>query len=95
MLLAIGLEGSRSFEEKNLREECFFLPLIRLPFIENIEYIDLRRKIIKVLVQIRVLLRNLRLVDQINMPKSKLIVEVKCDEKEVFSPFANVMNNSL
>jgi hypothetical protein len=50
--------------------------LIRLPFIENIEYIDLRRKIIKVLVQIRVLLRNLKLVDQINMPKSKLILEV-------------------
>jgi len=40
------------------------------------EYIDLRRKIIKVLVQIRVLLRNLRLIDQINMPKSKLILEV-------------------
>jgi hypothetical protein len=48
----------------------------RLPFIENVEYIDLRRKIIKALVQIRVLLRNLRLVDQINMPKSKLILEV-------------------
>ncbi len=41
------------------------------------EYIDLRRKIIKALVQIRVLIRNLRLVDQINMPKSKLILEVK------------------
>ncbi len=51
--------------------------LIRLPFIENVEYIELRRKIIKALVQIRVLIRNLRLVDQINMPKSKLILEVK------------------
>ncbi|CAF2522711.1 unnamed protein product [Rotaria sp. Silwood2] len=48
----------------------------RLPFIENIEYIELRRKIIKVLVQIRMLLRNLRLVDHINMPKSKLILEI-------------------
>ncbi|CAF1104298.1 unnamed protein product [Rotaria sordida] len=48
----------------------------RLPFIENIEYIELRRKIIKVLVQIRVLLRNLRVADQINMPKSKLILEI-------------------
>jgi hypothetical protein len=53
-----------------------FLYFIRLPFIENVEYIDLRRKIIKALVQIRVLIRNLRLVDQINMPKSKLILEV-------------------
>ncbi|CAF4846585.1 unnamed protein product [Rotaria sp. Silwood1] len=48
----------------------------RLPFIENIEYIELRRKIIKVLVQIRILLRNLRVVDKINMPKSKLILEI-------------------
>ncbi|CAF5157125.1 unnamed protein product, partial [Rotaria sp. Silwood1] len=46
-----------------------------LPFIENIEYIELRRKIIKVLVQIRILLRNLKVVDKINMPKSKLILE--------------------
>ena len=53
--------------------------LLRLPFIENVEYIDLRRKIIKALVQIRVLLRNLRLIDQINMPKSKLILEVSYD----------------
>ncbi|UJR22517.1 hypothetical protein I4U23_025567 [Adineta vaga] len=55
-------------------ETCHWLG--RLPFIENAEYIDLRRKIIKALVQIRVLLRNLRLVDQINMPKSKLILEI-------------------
>ncbi|CAF0764190.1 unnamed protein product [Adineta ricciae] len=48
----------------------------RLPFIENIEYIDLRRKIIKVLVQIRVLVRNLRAIDQINMPKSRLILDI-------------------
>ena len=59
---------------KKLKNEI--LVFIRLPFIENVEYIDLRRKIIKALVQIRVLLRNLRLVDQINMPKSKLILEV-------------------
>ncbi len=57
--------------------------VIRLPFIENIEYMDLRRKILKVLVQIRVLLRNLRLVDQINMPKSKLIVDVQFDSLRV------------
>ncbi len=49
---------------------------IRLPFIENVEYIELRRKIFNALVQIRLLIRNLRLVDQINMPKSKLILEV-------------------
>jgi hypothetical protein len=55
-------------------ETCHWLG--RLPFIENVEYIDLRRKIIKALVQIRVLVRNLRLVDQINMPKSKLILEI-------------------
>ncbi|CAF1530944.1 unnamed protein product [Rotaria sp. Silwood1] len=55
-------------------ETCHWLG--RLPFIENVEYIDLRRKIIKALVQIRVLIRNLRLVDQINMPKSKLILEI-------------------
>ncbi|CAF0742387.1 unnamed protein product [Adineta steineri] len=55
-------------------ETCHWLG--RLPFIENAEYIDLRRKIIKALVQIRVLIRNLRLVDQINMPKSKLILEI-------------------
>ncbi|UJR26562.1 hypothetical protein I4U23_007883 [Adineta vaga] len=48
----------------------------RLPFIENIEYIDLRRKIIKDLVQIRVLVRNLRIIDQINMPKTKLIINI-------------------
>ncbi|CAF1233926.1 unnamed protein product [Adineta steineri] len=48
----------------------------RLPFIENIKYIELRRKIIKVLVQIRLLLRNLRLTDEINMPKTKLIIEI-------------------
>ncbi|CAF1047410.1 unnamed protein product [Adineta ricciae] len=55
-------------------ETCHWLG--RLPFIENAEYIELRRKIIKALVQIRVLIRNLRLVDQINMPKSKLILEI-------------------
>ena len=48
----------------------------RLPFIENADYIALRRRIIKVLVQIRVLLRNLRAVDPINMAKTKLISEV-------------------
>jgi hypothetical protein len=74
LLLVIGLEG-RLFA-KNSKINCFYF-FIRLPFIENTEYIDLRRKIIKVLVQIRVLLRNLRLVDQINMPKSKLILEVE------------------
>ncbi len=73
LLLAIGLEG-KLFEK--LTKMKFFFLFIRIPFIENMEYIDLRRKIIKVLVQIRVLLRNLRLVDQINMPKSKLILEV-------------------
>jgi len=69
--LVIGLEGRRiNFYKKN------FFSMFRLPFIENVEYIELRRKIIKALVQIRVLIRNLRLVDQINMPKSKLILEV-------------------
>jgi len=48
----------------------------RLPFIENADYISLRRKIIKVLVQIRFLLKNFRIGDQINMPKAKLIVEL-------------------
>ena len=56
----------------------------RLPFIENIEYIDLRRKIIKALVQIRLLIRNLRLNDQINMPKAKLILEVTKVEGSFF-----------
>lgn len=55
-------------------ETCHWLG--RLPFIEIVEYIELRRKIIKALVQIRLLVRNLRLIDQINMPKSKLILEV-------------------
>jgi hypothetical protein len=59
-------------EEEHLGFSC----RSRLPFIENAEYIDLRRKIIKVLVQIRSLLLNLRLVDQINIAKSKLILEV-------------------
>ncbi|CAF4051037.1 unnamed protein product [Rotaria magnacalcarata] len=49
----------------------------RLPFIENKQYIGFRGKIIKILVQIRELLRNLRLADQINMPKTKLIVEIE------------------
>lgn len=48
----------------------------RLPFIENIEYIDLRRTILKALLQIRYLIRNLRLNDQINMAKTKLILEI-------------------
>jgi hypothetical protein len=74
LLLVIGLEG-RLFQ-KYIKSIFKFVCLIRLPFIENTEYIELRRKIIKVLIQIRVLLRNLRLVDQINMPKSKLILEV-------------------
>ncbi|CAF2134312.1 unnamed protein product [Rotaria magnacalcarata] len=55
-------------------ETCHWLG--RLPFIENVEYIDLRREIIKSLVQIRFSIRNLRIVDQINMPKSKLIFEI-------------------
>lgn len=59
-------------EEKDLCWSC----RCRLPFIENAEYIDLRRKIIKVLVQIRSLLLNLRVVDQINIVKPKLILEV-------------------
>jgi hypothetical protein len=71
--LVIGLDGRRLINQRQFNE--FFL-FCRLPFIENVEYIDLRRKIIKALVQIRVLVRNLRLVDQINMPKSKLILEV-------------------
>ncbi len=71
--LVIGLEGKR---KDFLKFEMNFSFFIRLPFIENVEYIELRRKIIKALVQIRVLIRNLRLVDQINMPKSKLILEV-------------------
>jgi hypothetical protein len=84
-MLVIGLEG-RLFEKKQLLKLIFlnWFFCIRLPFIENIEYIDLRRKIIKVLVQIRVLLRNLRLVDQINMPKSKLILEVNERKKTMF-----------
>ncbi|CAF1418105.1 unnamed protein product, partial [Didymodactylos carnosus] len=48
----------------------------RLPFIETSDYIELRRQIIKSLVQIRLLLRNLRMVDTINMPKTKLIREI-------------------
>ena len=71
--LAIGLDGSwfNGHLFVHISLICF-----RLPFIENGEYIELRRKIIKALVQIRVLVRNLRLFDQINMPKSKLILEV-------------------
>lgn len=68
------MDGTYSLKKNSLLVHCV-LPF-RLPFIENIEYIELRRKIIKVLVQIRVLIRNLRLADQINMPKTKLIVEV-------------------
>ena len=68
------LAGKVRRQSREANEEQWML--FRLPFIENVEYIDLRRKIIKALVQIRVLLRNLRLIDQINMPKSKLILEV-------------------
>lgn len=48
----------------------------RLPFIENTEYIDLRRRIINVLIQIRLLIRSLKRTDQFNITKSKLIVDI-------------------
>lgn len=41
------------------------------------QYVEIRRKMIKDLVQIHFLLRNLRLADQINMSKSKLILQVQ------------------
>ena len=75
-LFAIGWEGSGFYTWVSKLNIDFVYFRIRLPFIENIEYIDLRRKIIKVLVQIRILVRNLRAVDQINMAKSRLILDV-------------------
>lgn len=54
----------------------FYFVFARLPFIEYAEYNDLRRTIISVLVQIRVLIRSLKRTDQFNITKTKLIVDV-------------------
>lgn len=48
----------------------------RLPFIENVKYINLRQKIIKDLIQIRTFVRQLNIPDSTKTIKSKLILEV-------------------
>lgn len=90
LLPVIGWEG-RCLKEIITKNSRRFSLLNRLPFIENTEYIEIRQKIIKALVQIRILLRNFRLVDQINISKPKLILEV--NEQEIYRSIR--MNNFI